>query len=247
MSCYKFETDHYVRGRHIGGCDASECSGCQPCTENHCGECRKGNHLGHGENTCADCIARARADLGALLDLYAALPPETIARGVTSEAANLHGPVADAEALSHRRISTLAGRISAPLLEEDEHHPLAVLARWVFMLGEDYGEATDLTLTMSRAVDYIDRRLHRIAHDSGQDFGQFATELRTCRAHLEAVLHDQAMGDRANVGCFDCGGSLERRLTKTGFEDVWTCKGCRRRYTYAEYNFALRAKLEETA
>ena len=76
-------------------------------------------------------------------------------------------------------------------------------------------------------------------------FEDFARDVRRCRSHLENVLHDENQGDRANVGCFDCGGDLERRLTAGGFEDHWTCRRCRRRYTYAEYNFALRAALEQ--
>jgi hypothetical protein len=86
-----------------------------------------------------------------------------------------------------------------------------------------------------------------LARDPEQDINEFARDIRTCRAHLESVLHDQPKGDPANIGCFECGSGLERRLTDTGFEDHWTCKGCRRRYTYAEYNFALRAALEESS
>jgi hypothetical protein len=40
----------------------------------------------------------------------------------------------------------------------------------------------------------------------------------------------------AQAGCGQC--------DQGGFEDHWTCGGCKRRYTYAEYNFALRANLE---
>jgi predicted nucleic acid-binding Zn ribbon protein len=250
MSCYQFEDTRYVRGRHFSECgDAEDCSGCLRCPENHCGECRKGTHLGFGEATCAECIGKARATLRSLLDLYAALPYEAEHRGALSEAANLHGPATDAEAWSYRKAarSLRLGVPMSSLEEDDPDHPVFVLGGWIHALGEDYADRPDRQLTLSEAVDWLDRRLGRIANDAGQDFGQFKREVEHCRTHMEAVLHDQAMGDAANIGCFECGAGLERRLTDRGFEDHWTCKGCRRRYTYAEYNFALRAALEASA
>lgn len=244
MTCYAYEGTHYVRNRHSEDCDG-ECSGCEPCSERHCEDCTK-VHAGETKQTCPGCIGKTRANLRALVDLYATLPEEVEHRGVDSEAANLYGPATNAESWSYRK-AALSLRLAVPMsaLEpDDEHHPLMVLGRWVFMLGEDYGDPTDLKLTMSRAVDYLDKRLGRIAHDVGQDWRQFAKEVRKCKQHMESVLHDQGVGDPANIGCFECGGGLERRLTDRGFEDHWTCKKCRRRYTYAEYNFALRAALE---
>ena len=77
MSCYAYEGTCYVRGRHFAECDgADECAGCLRCPENHCGECRKGTHLGFGEHTCPECVGKARATLRTILDLYAALPVE---------------------------------------------------------------------------------------------------------------------------------------------------------------------------
>ena len=249
QTCYEFEGTRYLRNRHNDGCDGTDCAGCQQCGERHCGECRQGRHLGFGENTCPSCIGHARSDLREILDLYALLPEEAETKGINSEAAMLSGAAADTEAFAWRR-AYIAARDDVPvssLEPDDEHHPGNVLGRYVVALGEDYGDPMHIRITVSRAVDYLDQRLGRIAHDAGQDFGQFKSEIGKCKRHLELILRASPMGDRANVGCFDCGKSLERRLTDTGFEDVWTCRGCRRRYTYAEYNFALRARLEESA
>lgn len=240
MTCYAFEGTHYLRGRHFTGCEDDECAGCLRCPENHCTNCRKGTHLGFGEATCAACIGRARADLRDLLDLYAALPSEAQVRGVSSEAFGLHGPVADPEAFSHRRVSIMAGRINAPLEDEDEHHPLAVLGRWVFMIGTDYADEWTGELTLAGAVDYLDRRLGRIAHDVGQDFGLFAGEVRRCKTHLEAVLHDGEQRDLTRVPCLECGTRLERRYGRLAKEDHHVCpnRKCKRE-TYAHNEFVL--------
>lgn len=34
-ACYAFEGAHYLRNRHLDGCEA-ECDGCQGCTLGHC-------------------------------------------------------------------------------------------------------------------------------------------------------------------------------------------------------------------
>lgn len=175
------------------------------------------------------------------------MPPEAIHRGAHSEAAMLAGPALDTAddiaAYGYRQRSIVAGRATG-VLESTGQHPLNVLGTWEQMLREDYDQPSDEQMTVSSCVAYLDGQLNRIAQDEHQDFAQFVREISACRSHLEAVLRDHAMGDRAGVGCFDCGGQLERKLTTSGFEDRWTCRDCERRYTYAEYNFALRAALE---
>lgn len=233
MTCYAYEGTHYVRNRHSEDCDG-ECSGCEPCSERHCEDCTK-VHVDATEQTCPACIGKTRANLRALVDLYATLPEEVEHRGVESEAANLYGPATNAESWSYRK-AALSLRLAVPMsaLEpDDEHHPLMVLGRWVFMLGEDYGDPTDLKLTMSRAVDYLDKRLGRIAHDVGQDWRQFAKEVRKCKQHMESVLHD---GDQVERGapCYVCSTRspdekapkvvLHRNdADKTGAHDTWLC------------------------
>lgn len=255
-----------VNGRHNDPCDLAtagleeQCRGCKPCTEPHCQVCL---HT-HVEGTCAECLAEARAHLHAIAKACKALPAEVVHRGIQGEALMLLGPVADPEARGHVEASYLAGRLpegwieaahgaDCPLLTNDACtgcsgsvlHPLTILATWDMQwrdaLDHDEPEALDLTAS----VGYLDRTMSYMAGRPESSFETFAGDLKRCLTHLQSVLHDQERGDRANVGCFDCGGELERRLTKDGIDDLWTCGRCRRRYTAAEYNIALRGAIEE--
>lgn len=236
-------------GRHSEDCadrhgdDEHGCRGCLPCTEAHCRVCGRA----HADGTCAECMADVRANLHEIARRCDALPDEVEHRGVNGEAMMLLGPAADPEARGHLEASVAAGRVPADYLEHANHeqHPMYVLLTWQMVWRDalDHDEAGDAEL--ATAVDYLDRTLTYMAGFEHVPFEDFGRDLRQCLTHIEAVLHDQSNGDRANVGCFECGGDLERRLTKAdGFEDWWTCQRCRRRYTQAEYNFALRASLE---
>lgn len=256
MTCYEFEATRYVRGRHFSECDGAEgCAGCLRCPESHCGECRKGTHLGFGEHTCPECVGKVRATLRSLLELYAALPAEAVVRGATSEAANLYGPATDAEAWSYRKAarSLRLGVPMSTLEDDDTNHPVFVLDGWIRALGEDYADHPDRQLTLSEAVDWIDKRLGRIANDVGQDFGQFRREVNHCRVHMESVLHDGEQVERG-VPCPTCrrlieqdGSSdkaprlrLERRDTdRTGASDRWQCPDDRDHW-WSEADYRLR-------
>lgn len=239
-----------VPGRHLEGCatqydnDSLGCSGCLPCPEPHCRICARA----HAEGTCAECMAETREALHDIARMCDALPEEVESRGVEGEAMFLLGPACDPEARGHLEASVLAGRVPADYLSEadGELHPLFVLGSWdaVWRDALEHDEPTE-RLTIVAAVDYLDRTMGYMSGYEHVPFEDFAKDLRRCRVHMEAVLHDQRQGDRANVGCFECGSDLERRIGKEGFDDFWTCGRCNRRYTYAEYNFALRAKLEE--
>lgn len=258
MNCYHDQGEWFVKSRHLEHpIDwEGDCPGCQPCESRHC-SCRK--HLADGDNACPECVGEVREHLNDVERLSSLMPTEAVHRGVNSQAAMIVGPATDPESWSWRKVTLARKGVAFADIPEDDSHPRAVLGDWERMFREDYENPTSLEWTISRGVDYLLGILTRVARDDGQDFPLFAREIKRLKTHLESVLHDQAMGDRAGVGCFDCGGSLERKLTDRkgnssdhrrdtgGFEDVWTCRGCRRRYTYAEYNFALRAKLEEPA
>jgi hypothetical protein len=244
MSCYRFENVRYIRNRHHEQCE-QPCSGCLTCPNRHC-TC--GHHLTEGDYACPQCVGYVRTHLQQIEDRAALMLPEAVIKGVRSEAAMLAGPATDPEAWAWRRAAQ-ARRENVPLStlpEQDSHHPRSVLGEWERAFREDYNQATNLEWTITRSVDYLTGILTRLARDDQQDFPQFAKEIKSCLNHLEIVLHDQPYGDPAGVDCFECGGNLERRLVATGFEDLWTCDNCHRRYTYAEYNFALRAKLESS-
>lgn len=248
-TCYEFEGTRYIRNRHNDGCEG-DCSGCQQCGERHCGECSKGVHLGFGENTCPACIGHVRRQLREIVDLAATLPDEAEVRGVHSEAANLHGPYADPEAFAWRRAARAQRDdvLLSSLEGDDEHHPGSVLKRWVQALCEDYGDDYDRGDDLASLTDWLDSRLHRIANDVGQDFGQFKREVGRVVSHLEAVLHAGEQRDVTRVPCLDCGRRLERRYGTQTKDDHHACPNlaCKRMtYSHGEYVMAKRQWLND--
>lgn len=233
-----------ISGRHADECDRETCPGCQPCEQPHCRVCG----VAHAEGTCAECMAETRGALHDIARKCDSLPDEVEHRGVNGEAMMLLGPSADPEQRGHLEASVAAGRVSPDYLAEavGETHPVWVLGTWDMVWRDALDHGTAELVTLAEAVTYIDTQMTYMSGYAHVPFEDFSRDLRRCLAHLDAVIHDQAFGDRANVACFECRGKLERRLTKDGFEDVWTCHKCRRKYTYAEYNFALRAALEDS-
>ena len=111
------------------------------------------------------------------------------------------------------------------------------------MLRDDYGPDTPEHLTVTRAIDYLNRHLARLANDPRQDFPLFAAEIRACRAHLEAVLHDSRIPERG-APCPECGTDTDKGppLVKhyrdddpSGASDWWDCPRCCARWTEADY------------
>jgi hypothetical protein len=155
-------------------------------------------HIGERELTCARCIGRTRTDIRQIVERAALMLPEAMVAGVDSEAANLAGPAADVEAWSWRKISAKQGRAwHVSLIEDDDDwHPETVLTRWAQMLTEDYRIERPVAWNLGNAAGFLDRRLHRIAQDDGQDFPLLAREMRKCRTHLESVLRDSLAPER---------------------------------------------------
>jgi hypothetical protein len=192
-------------------------------------------------------MAETRETLREIGRLCYALPEEVEHRGVEGEAMFLLGPAADPEARGHLEASVRAGRISPDYLADaiGETHPVWVLGTWEMAWRSELEHDDGDKVTLAEATRYLDEHMSQMGAWPWIPFEDFARDLRRCRTHLEAVLHDSDHGVRANVPCFDCGGDLERKLGKAGFEDTYTCRRCRRVYTIAEYNFALRASLEK--
>lgn len=176
----------------------------------HCGTHRCSWHVGTGELHCARCVAGVRRDLRWITPLASLLMPQAITDGIDSEAANLAGPTADAEAWSWRKVAAKQGRAWHVSLEEDddEHHPYRVLGTWARMVSEDYGHPMPHDASMAWCQGYLDRQLHRIAQDPEQDFPLLRAELRRCRSHLEAVLHNDDRPDRG-APCPECTSETE--------------------------------------
>ena len=162
-------------------------------------------HVGFGELTCARCLNRARMDIRAIPGLAALMLPLSLGGSVDSEAVNVLGPAADAEAWSWRKVAARRGGTWHVSLEEDddELHPYAVLTRWEWMLREDYGQERTTQTSVKDAADYLDSVLHRVAQDAEQDFALLAREIRKVRRHLEAVLRNSHERERG-APCPDC-------------------------------------------
>lgn len=162
-------------------------------------------HVGWGELTCARCIGRTRQHIRRVVELAPLAMTQALGMGVNSEAANLAGPAADVEAWSWRKVAAKQGIIwHASLVEDDEDfHPYTVLTRWEFMLREDYDQRAEFPTSVVSAGQYLERTLHRMAHDEEQDFPLFAGEIRRCCQHLEAVIRNSHTPERG-APCPDC-------------------------------------------
>lgn len=217
-ACYRDRNNgvRFIKSEHRLDC-ATDCKGCKPCPERwHCTLGRNCTwHLEDGQLTCGRCLAAVRRHLRRIGDLSALMLPAAIDNGVNSEAANLAGPAADYDTLIARRVIDQRwidqqiperNRIRAAdalIEDDDEHHPYNVTTRWQMMLSEDYRHPLPKRLSITGAVDYLDRNLHRIAQDDEQDFPLLGRELKKCSQHLEAVLRNDNKPERG-APCPSC-------------------------------------------
>lgn len=230
----------WLSPEHLADCAEGDCRGCRPCGKSHCamrGSCA--NHVDHsaGIVTCAGCIGRTRTDLQAIEDRYAEIPDEAMQAGVDSEAANLAGPAASPDQVKARRKAGVHVEVFAPprgnkpAIIDDPHHPYSVLGRWDMALREDYDQPTDLLVSVSRAKDYLASMLGVFAQDQPQAFEEFASDVATCRTHLESVLSDSRQPERGAPcpSCREAGEEKPARLAKrygsdkSGADDRWVC------------------------
>jgi len=225
-----------VPGRHDGQCTDDTCPGCAECPSTHCRVC----DVVHTPGTCPECLAETREALHQIAKMCGALPEEVEHRGIDGEAMYLIGPVADPEAWGHMEASVLSGRVPEEYLSDavGELHPLWVLGT-ADMLWRDALDHDDrTTLTLEGAVDYLDANLTYMGGYEHIDFAAFATQLRRCRNHLEAVLHD---GEQRETGapCMTCHKPLERTWGDDEKQDGWKCHRCHQTSTDAQYRFAV--------
>jgi hypothetical protein len=227
----------WLTPEHLRDCDDRECAGCRPCPKSHCdllGRCPNHVEQAAGIFTCPSCIGKVKRTVRRIVERYAELPDEVEAKGVDSEALNLHGPAASAEQLAARRRYD-AGRgwcdFPRTLADDDPHHPYAVLGRWDMAMRESYGPPTDLFVTVARAADYLTGPvLERFAHTA--EFEDFARDVARCLTHLETVLSDSREPEKGAPcpTCRDEGVAYGApRLRKrygadvTGKDDTWHC------------------------
>lgn len=209
--CYRDRDNgvRFIKAEHTIDCNDPDCRGCKVCPEpRHCSARKNCSwHIAEGELTCGRCITAVRRDLGWIGDLSALMLTQAVADGLDSQAANLAGPTAYYPKFSARRriakqwieaqlpFERWEQAQAALLDDDDEHHPGVVLTRWEAMLRESYQHSTS-AITLGTALAYLRRNLHRIAHDDEQDFPLLARELKKCRQHLEAVLHNDTKPDQ---------------------------------------------------
>lgn len=207
-ACYREANGvRFTKNAHRHDCTDPTCRGCVRCPEPaHCTARPNCSwHIAEGQLTCGRCLAAVRRDLRWIMALAALMPVAAEYDGVQSEAAVLAGPTADPEAWAWRKVSARAGRAwHISLIEDDdEHHPANVLGTWARMLTEDYGHEMPFAAALSWTGAYLDRNLHRVAQDDEQDFPLLRRELRKCRQHLEAVLHNDDRPERG-APCPEC-------------------------------------------
>lgn len=232
------EQPRIIPGRHGDDCDGDECAGCQPCLEPHCRVCNRT----HADGTCAECLALTREDLALVAEMCGALPEEVIHRGIESEAMTLLGPTADPEAWGHLTASVKVGRLPADYIAEGrgELHPATVLGTWdMCWRAELDHDEPETSGHIAEYVSYLDRQMTYMATYEESPFEDFARDLRRCRAHLEAVLHDGEQHDKG-APCMNCGALLERAWDFSGVgRDGWRCPRCRQSSTEDQYRFAV--------
>ncbi len=261
LAC-RYDPKHgYLLRSHWPACKDNACEGCNSCPERHC-TAREGctGHLAPGIRfTCAKCIGRVRNNLAKIEGLAAVVLFEAQVQGVESEAANLAGPAANPGSQRARRAwqkrqamaipdEAKAAKALLAIEDTDPLHPYTVLGWWEMAIREDYHQHTSLGVTISRSRAYLDGILDTIAQDEDQDFAQFAREIATCCAHLEAVLHNSRAPERG-APCPLCPADEKGRKPrlvkryddedKTGASDLWLCPNVEEHWWY-EADYRLR-------
>ena len=250
--CRHVPTYGYYLPEHLRDCTDHECIGCKPCEPKtpegipleHCAGHNCTEHIAAGMLNCPRCIGRTRDDLTAIEQLAALMIHEAIADGIEGEAANLAGPALDPIKAHWQRVDMLRADHSLIELPDEDSHTLTVLGRWELMLREDYEQDySDLPpITIAGARAYLNGILDRLAQDREQDWPLFASEIRACRSHLEAALHDSRTPEKG-APCPSCPTepkppALVKHYViwdRSGAHDYWRCPTCGARWLDAEY------------
>lgn len=263
----------YLSASHWPACKDTGCAGCLPCEHDddgreirHCLGHRCTNHLADHERLhCGHCVRATTNSLRKIGQLAELLPVLAMEQGrLNSEAMSLAGPAPRPSKVRERRVALMRliaslppevrDRARAALPDEDPHHPYTVLGRWDMMLREDYDEPTILLVTIPRSIAYLVGKTPVMAQDPEQDFPQFATEIRTCLRHLEAVLQivrrpekgapcpvceapSKPLIKRYSHWCDD--PDCTRQHDVTGARDTWVCQVNPREHWWSDTDYRL--------
>lgn len=234
-----------------------------------CYVCHRRSLTRFERQTCANCVAKTRADLADIENLYSRLDPYlTESRFPSNSSAERTGSPTDENAIPGGNALVRLGPGGAGwdassrrgnrdhVADEHEHDPQSV--EGLLAIHEDdwrsqlhHPAAGPPTVTGS--VAYLTSQLDRMAQ-AYSEFDSFAEDMHQLRGGLKA---DLGLSERPVTGadCFDCGERLVRRYRYPGdthqppydprqgpgLEDHYTCERCDRTYTHAEYMLAVRS------
>jgi hypothetical protein len=209
-------------------------------------------------------VGEARDNLNQIVDLYAHLLDQALNGGHDGhlEAARPHptdsmtmlGPIANYEAWSHQTATRIRANITGRDWVTDDHdhdpdHPALVLAWWDDMWRTLNQHLPAVTPTLSAYANYLNLNMTAMAREPRANFHEFAADMTRTRTQLESLLY-AGEADERGVQCLKCNTPLTRRsdppragnkVDQGGLRDEWVCPapGCRRRYSTAEYYFAV--------
>jgi hypothetical protein len=222
--------------------------------------------------TCEACITHARQLLADIVSLYGELESEVgLSRGSSLNDRRSSG---DGRPLPGGDALVLLGPGSQGLDEDGVTSRDGDATSVAFELGfwetewrrarhDQPGRPVRLRGVVRRAGGYLE--IHsRWAAQQHPGWVAYVADLRAIAARLERATGRARAASKANASCFDCGGTLVRRLKTVTVEQWWlpgavgplpkllrwtgeidatdvTCDRCRRAYTPAEYALALRA------
>jgi hypothetical protein len=218
-------------GRHANPCDGTDCSGCQPCPENHCSTC----HREHAPSTCPSCLAVARLNLAMVSEHVGHLPDQAIlGRQTWHTHDGLLG--GDATVMMTPASTSWPARDTRTVTSEpgDVRPPLDVLASWINRWSRDRHDSRVLpTWDFAWCINHLDSQLHAIGQTD--TFAPLARDLARIVYTLETVLHAGDRPDVSRVPCWDCGTRLHLVYAEDADHDYWRCPVCGQAFDHIRY------------
>jgi hypothetical protein len=234
-----------------------------------CYVCHRRSLPAHLRQTCAACVARTRADLADIENLYARLDPYLIESRFPANSGSERTagsgdeqPIPGGDALimlawggAGWDTSTRRGNRDH-VADESQHDPQSVPG--LLAIHEDdwrhqLRHPAAGPPSVAGSVAYLTSQLDRMAQ-CYSEFDTFAYDMHGLRMRLKTAV---GLSERPVLGadCFDCGERLVRRYRYPGdqlkpaydprhgpgLEDHYTCERCDRTYTHAEYMLAVRS------
>lgn len=210
--------------------------------------------------TCEQCAANTRADLAQVVRLYPLLRAELghpAAQRYDQRGGSAEPQIPGGDALvmlaggNPGHVGDLGSSNMHDTRADDPESIAVALAGWEddwrhlrgeppAMFDTSAGDRQEQLLEAS--AGYLNARLGWAAAHHPV-FNEFAGDLARLASRLATTTHSSDL-PIVGVKCLDCGGRLERPITRHGFADHYECPRCHRRYDTTEYRLALRAHVE---